>query len=136
VIHNDFKKKREWRKTHAGDGEANFQTLLQLPLSKTNFSKCLPMRRVLNCKNGIHQATGFVATEGLVQPKINLKKVENLRPSKSTIQTTTIHHAITTISPANYHQKTLAISITPLKNTSKTTKIDPPGPQIFFSQNC
>src|SRR5271155_1989183 len=41
----------------------------------------------------------------LVRPKIKLKKVAIFCPPIKRCFLTTIHHAITTISPANYHQK-------------------------------
>jgi hypothetical protein len=68
----------------------------------------------------------------LVWPKIKLKKVKNFQRSNKRHLRTTIHHTITTVSPANYHQKNARFPRTPLKNTRKTAKTRNPAPRIFF----
>jgi len=51
-----------------------------------------------------------------------LKKVAFFKPPIKRCFLTTIHHAITTISPANYHQKNTHYLPNLLKNTSKNSK--------------
>jgi hypothetical protein len=71
----------------------------------------------------------------LVRPKIKLKKVAYFQPPINRCFQTSIHHAITTISPANYHQEIPTISPTPFKNTSKTAKKSRSALRHFFLQN-
>jgi len=68
----------------------------------------------------------------LVWRKIKLEKVKNFQRSNKRHLRTTIHHTITTISPANYHQKTHHFPETPLKNARKTPKTATQPPRIFF----
>jgi hypothetical protein len=86
------------------------------------FSSPLPVRR--KTKPSIE----------LVRPKIKLEKVENFQRSNKRHLRTTIHHTITTISPANYHQKTHDFSRTPFKNARITAKKNAPQSPDFFCQ--
>jgi hypothetical protein len=58
----------------------------------------------------------------LVHPKIKLEKLAKFSRRFRGCFLTTIHHATTTISPANYHQKTPIISPTPSKTPAKQQK--------------
>jgi hypothetical protein len=68
----------------------------------------------------------------LVRPKIKLEKVKNFHRSNKHHLRTTIHHAITTNPPANYHQKTHDFPDPPSKTPAKQPKNRAPVPQNFF----
>ena len=67
-----------------------------------------------------------------LRPKIKLEKVENFQRSNKRHLRTTIHHAITTNPPANYHQKTRDFPDPPPKNAHKSAKIRASVPRNFF----
>jgi hypothetical protein len=67
----------------------------------------------------------------LVWPKIKLEKVENFRRSNRRHLRTTIHHIITTISPANYHQKKRDFPEPPSKHPQNNQNRNP-ATQNFF----
>jgi hypothetical protein len=71
----------------------------------------------------------------MVQPKIKLEKVKNFqRPNKRHLRTT-IHHAITTNPPANYHQKTHESPEPPSKTPAKQPKSRLNPPEFFWSNS-
>jgi hypothetical protein len=70
----------------------------------------------------------------LVWPKIKLEKVENFQRSNKRHLRTTIHHTITTISPANYHQENTQFSRAPSKTPIKQPKSPHADLQNFFCQ--
>jgi hypothetical protein len=71
----------------------------------------------------------------LVQPKINFQKATFFKRPKITTQNTTFNHQLTTISPANYHQKTHSFLPTPLKNARQSTSSGLINTPQFFPQN-
>jgi hypothetical protein len=70
----------------------------------------------------------------LVRPKIKSEKAENFQRSNKRHLRTTIHHTITTNSPANYHQKTRTFSKPPSKTPVKNCKNSAPGATNIFLQ--